>query len=117
MRPIDRILLWTLCLLWGGSFLFNELVLEGPPAASSVWGRVALAALSMALAYLIFFRIPGSAGAPAILLMTFLIPFSAAGPGWLVLGERLEPRHLVGLGMILGGLGLIERAQGAGAGR
>jgi drug/metabolite transporter (DMT)-like permease len=31
--------------------------------------------------------------------------------GWLVLGERLEVRHLVGLALILGGLALIERAR------
>lgn len=80
------------------------------------WGPVlavgALASLSSAVAYLIFFRILARAGATAISLVTFLIPFSAAGLGWLVLGERLELRHLAGLGLILGGLALIERARG-----
>jgi drug/metabolite transporter (DMT)-like permease len=28
--------------------------------------------------------------------------------GWLVLGERLEPRQLVGLGLILAGLAVID---------
>ena len=72
---------------------------------------VGLASLSSALAYLIYFRILARAGAVAISLVTFLIPFSAAGLGWLVLGERLEVRHLVGLALILGGLALIERAR------
>ena len=44
MKAIDWILLWTLSLLWGGSFLFNELALAGLPPLSIVWGRVALAA-------------------------------------------------------------------------
>lgn len=50
MKAIGWILLWTLSLLWGGSFLFNELALAGLPAVSIVWGRVALAALLLGLA-------------------------------------------------------------------
>jgi drug/metabolite transporter (DMT)-like permease len=83
----------------------------GWPGVGPVAAVVALAVLSSALAYLIFFRILARAGAVAISLVTFLIPFSAAGLGWLVLGERLELRHLVGLALILGGLALIERAR------
>ena len=45
MRGSDWLLLWTLSLLWGGSFLFNELALAGLPALTVVWGRVGLAAL------------------------------------------------------------------------
>ncbi|MCU0902966.1 MAG: DMT family transporter [Tabrizicola sp.] len=83
----------------------------GWPGAGPVAAVVALAMLSSALAYLIFFRILARAGATAISLVTFLIPFSAAGLGWLVLGERLEVRHLIGLALILGGLALIERKR------
>lgn len=83
------------------------------PGWSPVLAVVGLASLSSALAYLIFFRILARAGATAISLVTFLIPFSAAGLGWLVLGERLELRHFLGLALILGGLGLIERRRRA----
>lgn len=85
----------------------------GWPGWSPVLAVVGLASLSSALAYLIFFRILARAGATAISLVTFLIPFSAAGLGWLVLGERLELRHFLGLALILGGLGLIERRRRA----
>jgi drug/metabolite transporter (DMT)-like permease len=81
------------------------------PGWAPLLAVVALASLSTALAYLIFFRILARAGATAISLVTFLIPLSAAGLGWLVLGEQLELRHLAGLALILGGLGLIERAR------
>ncbi len=81
------------------------------PGGGPVLAVVGLASLSSALAYLIFFRILARAGATAISLVTFLIPFSAAGLGWLVLGERLELRHFVGLGLILGGLGLTLRLK------
>lgn len=83
------------------------------PGLSPVLAVVALAVLSSAVAYLIFFRILARAGATAISLVTFLIPFSAAGLGWLVLGERLEARHFLGLALILGGLALMERKRAA----
>ncbi len=83
------------------------------PGAVPVMAVLALAVLSTALAYLIYFRILARAGATAISLVTFLVPLSAAGLGWLVLGERLEPRHLLGLALILGGLALIDRARAA----
>lgn len=83
------------------------------PGWSPVLAVVALAVLSSAVAYLIFFRILARAGATAISLVTFLIPFSAAGLGWLVLGERLEARHFAGLALILGGLALMERQRAA----
>lgn len=85
----------------------------GWPGWGPVLAVVGLASLSSALAYLIFFQILARAGAVAISLVTFLIPFSAAGLGWLVLGERLELRHVLGLALILCGLGLIERVRRA----
>lgn len=80
----------------------------GWPGWEPVLAVVGLASLSSALAYLIFFRILAQAGATAVSLVTFLIPISAAGLGWLVLGERLEVRQLVGLGLILAGLAVID---------
>jgi drug/metabolite transporter (DMT)-like permease len=82
------------------------------PGWTPLLAVVALATLSSAVAYLIFFRILARAGATAISLVTFLIPFSAAGLGWLTLGERLDGRHFAGLALILGGLALIERLRG-----
>lgn len=78
------------------------------PGWEPVLAVAGLASLSSALAYLIFFRILAQAGATAVSLVTFLIPISAAGLGWLVLGERLETRHLVGLALILAGLAVID---------
>jgi len=75
-----------------------------PPSATAIAALLALAALSTALAYLIYFRILARAGATNVLLVTFLIPVSAILLGTLVLGEQLEPRHLVGMTAI--GLGL-----------
>ncbi len=69
------------------------------------WGAiVALALVSTALAYIIFFRILSTAGATNLLLVTVLIPVSAILLGTLILGERIEPRQLAGMATI--GLGL-----------
>lgn len=78
------------------------------PGWEPVLAVLGLASLSSALAYLIFFRILAQAGATAVSLVTFLIPLSAAGLGWLVLGETLAWRHLAGLALILSGLALIQ---------
>ncbi|MEI7871700.1 MAG: DMT family transporter [Alphaproteobacteria bacterium] len=71
----------------------------------TVWAALAgLALLSTALAYVLYFRILAAAGATNLLLVTFLIPVIAIPLGAMVLGERLELRHFVGMALI--GLGL-----------
>jgi drug/metabolite transporter (DMT)-like permease len=74
------------------------------PSAHALLALVGIAALSTALAYVLYFRILATAGATNLLLVTFLIPVSAILLGVLVLGESLAPKHLVGMAMI--GLGL-----------
>ncbi|GHE20386.1 ABC transporter permease [Halomonas urumqiensis] len=77
------------------------------PAGLDTWSAVfGLALFSTALAYLIYFRLLESAGATNLLLVTFLIPASAILLGIFVLGERLEWRHMIGMGLI--GLGLVS---------
>jgi len=77
-----------------------------PMPGLPVWGAVlGLALLSTALAYLIYFRLLASAGATNLLLVTFLIPVSAILLGTIILGERLDARHIAGMALI--GLGLI----------
>jgi len=76
-----------------------------PMPGPATWGAVAgLAVLSTAVAYILFFRILGSAGATNIMLVTFLVPVSAILLGIAFLGETLLPRHVAGMALI--GLGL-----------
>lgn len=71
----------------------------------TVWGAVLSQALfSTALAYIIYFRILATAGATNVSLVTFLIPISAILLGTTFLGEQLELKHFIGMGLI--GLGL-----------
>lgn len=74
------------------------------PSATTLAAILALALLSTALAYILYFRILATAGATNLVLVTFLIPVSAILLGATVLGELLEPKHV--LGLVLIGLGL-----------
>lgn len=78
------------------------------PALPVIGAMVGIAALSTALAYLIYFRLMASAGATSLSLVTFLIPVSATMLGVAFLGEWLEGRHLAGFALILIGLSLID---------
>ena len=81
------------------------LALPGPAAWAAL---IALAALSTALGYLIYFRVLARAGATNVLLVTFLIPVSAILLGTLVLGEEIAARHFAGMAAIALGLAAID---------
>lgn len=74
------------------------------PGLSPLLAVLAIASLSTALAYLIFFRILASAGATNLSLVTFLIPVSAVAMGVIFLGETVLARHLFGFLLIVAGL-------------
>jgi drug/metabolite transporter (DMT)-like permease len=78
------------------------------PSYSTIAALANLALVSTALAYIIYFRILQSAGATNLLLVTFLIPVSAILLGTLVLGETLQPKHLMGMALIGVGLAAID---------
>ena len=69
---------------------------------------VALALLSTALAYVIFFRIIASAGATNAMLVTLLIPFSSIALGAAFLGETLTGLQIAGALVIGTGLLVID---------
>jgi drug/metabolite transporter (DMT)-like permease len=86
--------------------LFVEQPWNGAPPTPTIWMALgALALLSTALAYVLYFRILAAAGATNLLLVTFLIPVTSILLGAVFLQERLEPRHFIGMALI--GLGLL----------
>ncbi len=78
------------------------------PSSRVIWALVALALLSTAAGYLLYFEVLSRAGATNVVLVTLLIPPSAMLLGALFLAERIEPRDLVGLAFIAGGLAAID---------
>ncbi|KAA2317467.1 DMT family transporter [Pseudooceanicola sediminis] len=79
-----------------------KLPMPGTPVIVAI---LALAIVSTALAYVIFFRILASAGAVNVGLVTLLVPVSAILLGTFVLGEDLARRHY--FGMLLISIGLL----------
>ncbi len=79
-----------------------------PPGVAALSALCALALLSTAVAYILFYKILSSAGATSISLVTFLIPPGAILLGAIVLGERLEARHIIGMACLGAGLAAID---------
>lgn len=70
-----------------------QLPMPGPVTWLSVLG---LAALSTALAYIVFFQIMQRSGATNVMLVTLLIPVTAILLGYLLLGEKITAQEIVG---------------------
>ena len=87
-----------------------------PMPTAGVWMALfALALLSTALAYLLYFRILAVAGATNIVLVTFLLPASALVLGTVFLDETVTATALAGMALIGLGLAAIDgRPQAAG---
>ena len=87
------------------------------PGMDAVASVVALALLSTAVAYILYFRLLASAGATNITLVTLLVPVSAILLGGLILGERLAPEHFTGMALIALGLAAIDGRPARALGR
>jgi len=89
------------------------LVFEAPwtlpvPSATAVGAVLAIAILTTAVAYLLFFAVLKSAGATNASLVTYLVPVSAILLGTVFLGERLGPADYAGMVLIIGGIALAQ---------
>jgi drug/metabolite transporter (DMT)-like permease len=78
------------------------------PSMAALAAVVALALLSTAVGYLLFFRILATAGATNASLVTLLVPPSAVVLGAVFLGERLNWLDLSGMAVIALGLLLLD---------
>ncbi|HCW67163.1 MAG TPA: EamA family transporter [Thalassospira lucentensis] len=78
------------------------------PSPTTIMAVLGIAALSTALAYILYFEILKRAGASNLLLVTFLIPVSAILLGVGFLGETLLMQHILGMGVIGVGLAVID---------
>jgi len=78
------------------------------PGATTWLAIAALAALSTALAYIVFFQILRRSGPSNVMLVTLLIPVTAILLGYLVLGESVSAREIVGAAVIGSALLLID---------
>lgn len=80
-----------------------------PMPGMTTWlAVIGLAALSTALAYIVFFQILRRSGATNVMLVTLLIPVTALLLGYLVLGEKISAREIAGALVIGSALLLID---------
>ncbi|WP_259792852.1 DMT family transporter [Aliiroseovarius crassostreae] len=88
------------------------LIVDGVPSLSlhpATWGAlIGVAALSTALAYVLYFAILVRAGAANLMLVTLLIPPFAIGLGAAFLGERLPSSAFAGFAVIALGLAVTD---------
>jgi len=82
-----------------------QLPMPGVAAWAALFG---LAALSTALAYIVFFHILARSGATNVMLVTLLIPVTAILLGVMVLGEPLTAREVTGAAIIASALLVID---------
>lgn len=76
------------------------------PGATPWLAMLALSAFSTALAYVLYFRIINSAGAPIAMTVTYLVPAFAVAWGAMFLGETITLPMVLGCGIILLGTAL-----------
>ncbi|MEM5495365.1 DMT family transporter [Hoeflea sp. AS16] len=82
------------------------------PPTDVIVAMLALALVSTAFAYVVFFRILGVAGATSASLVTLLVPPAAILLGVLFLGESLSLTEALGLGLIALGLLSLDNRLG-----
>jgi drug/metabolite transporter (DMT)-like permease len=78
------------------------------PGLTTWLAILGLAALSTALAYIVFFQILRRSGSTNVMLVTLLIPVTAILLGYLVLGERVSLHEIIGALVIGSALLLID---------
>ncbi|BDA85611.1 ABC transporter permease [Aureimonas sp. SA4125] len=96
-----------LALLLGESSAAGGLGL-GAMTPAGIAAMLALALVSTAFAYILYFEIVARAGATNASLVTFLVPAAAILLGILFLGETLTWREVGGFGCILAGLAAVD---------
>ncbi len=83
------------------------------PQTVGAWvGVIWLGALGTGVAYLIFYRLIVRWGATRTTLVTYVIPLVAIVVGYVFLDERLRPIELVGAGLVIGGVILVNANVG-----
>jgi drug/metabolite transporter (DMT)-like permease len=87
-----------------------QLTLEPGAFLAVVW----LGLLGSGVAYLVFFGLLGRRGAAGTAVVAYLLPVFGVTLGALVLHEPLDGRLLAGLGLIVGGIALVNSRIGFG---
>jgi drug/metabolite transporter (DMT)-like permease len=79
---------------------------------NAIFAVVWLGLLGSGLAYLVFFRILGRWGATRTSLVAYLLPVYGIVLGAFVLHEEIDARLLIGTGLVIAGVALVNSKYG-----
>ena len=82
--------------------------LQPLPSPAAIVAILALALMSTALAFIVFFRISATAGPSNVMLVTLLIPVTATALGAAFLGEAMKATEIAGALIIASALVIID---------
>lgn len=112
--PVESMQAWMM--LIGAALLHvGAVLLPGEELAAITWSWPALAGLgylavvAAGVGYVLYFTLLDRVGPVEINLVAYVAPVFAAVGGWLVLGEQLGGRTVVGFGAIVLGFVLVKR--------
>ena len=100
------------CLIAGTLAFLFERPLEITPDAQAIFSIVWLGLLGSGLAYLCFFRLIGPWGATRVTMVAYLLPAVGIVLGYLVLGETIDGRVILGTTAIMAGIGIVNSRYG-----
>jgi drug/metabolite transporter (DMT)-like permease len=81
------------------------------PSIQAILAVVALGLFGSGLAYVLFYSLLEQVGATRTVIVTYLLPLVAVLLGWLLLGEQLSWQTVLGLGLILLGVALVNEMR------
>jgi drug/metabolite transporter (DMT)-like permease len=90
------------------ALMFDKPWMLPAPSVAVIASVLAIALLSTALAYVVYFRIVAGAGATNVALVTLLVPMTSIVLGAVFLDERLLARQFFGFALIALGLAFID---------
>jgi drug/metabolite transporter (DMT)-like permease len=100
------------CLITGTMAFLFERPLSVTPDGQAIFAILWLGLLGSGLAYLCFFRLLGPWGATRLTMVAYLLPAVGIILGFLVLGEPIDGRIILGTTAIMAGIGIVNSRYG-----
>ena len=85
---------------------------DARPSALTIGSIVWLGLLGSGFAYIAFFRLLAHWGAVRTTLVAYVIPVVGIALGWVVLREPVDGRLLIGTGLVIAGIALVNSRYG-----
>jgi len=113
LMEVETVSLTVHQLVWGVIGLLVLATVRGEfeairPTASAIWALVYLGLIGSALAFVLYYRLLKVMSASTLATMTYITPLVAVFGGWLLLGESISLRAVLGGATIFVGITIIQ---------